>query len=421
MRAFQWASDQVWAIEEPALEQIADIAARVHEENWEAVAVRQAERKDKLGVLETRDDVAVVNVIGPLFRRGNLFTDISGATSIETVAQAFQSAVDDQAIRAIVLNVDSPGGEVAGISEFADAIFAAREQKPVVSYVDDLAASGGYWLAAAAEHIVSTDTGRVGSIGVIAKIVERDEPKGRTTHQFISSQSPHKRVDLSTADGQEKVQALVDETADVFVGKIARYRGVSEETVLSEFGQGWTRIAADAQEVGMIDRIGSLESTIEQLLEDSGGFAATNEGGSLMSTKAAETNAETSYTQAQLDAQIDKERKAADGRMKTAREEARADGVKVERERVSAILDSEEAKTRPALARQLASDDISAEAALRIMKAAAEEKPTTGGLSSTMEGTNPDVKPAGEKEQTTQEMINETLRLSGDLRKEGVN
>src|SRR5690606_27712141 len=102
----------------------------------------------------------------------NLFTRVSGATSTELLARDFQIALESPAVRAILFAVDSPGGEANGISELSDLIFEARGRKPMVAHVSGTGASGAYWIASSADEVVTADTGIVGSIGVILRILD---------------------------------------------------------------------------------------------------------------------------------------------------------------------------------------------------------------------------------------------------------
>lgn len=264
MRAFDFAAGEPWVIQQRNLRQILEIAQRAHEPDLKAIALKRADKA--IGnVLEMRGSVAVLNVIGPLFRYANLFTDISGATSIEELAQAFGAAVEDPNVKAIAFNIDSPGGELAGVSELATAIYRARGKKPIAVYVDDLAASGAYWLASAADRIVVSDTARVGSIGVLATIVEEAETDGVKTYRFVSSVSPNKRPDLESEEGRDSVQELVDDLGRVFVETVARNRGVTTEKVIADFGKGFLRTARKAVAAGMADAIGTFEDVRDDL------------------------------------------------------------------------------------------------------------------------------------------------------------
>ena len=259
-RAFEFAARQPWAITEDHLSLILEIAQRTHEPDFTAVAQAQPDRSK--GVRDTYGSVAVINAIGPIFRYANLFTAISGATSIQELAEEFSSAVKDPSITAIVLNVDSPGGEVAGTSELSKAVYAARGSKPIVAYVDDYAASAAYWIASAADRIVASPTARLGSIGVLATVTRKDPEPGAKSYEFVSSVSPKKTLGPDTEQGRAEIQGAVDDLANVFVADVARNRGVSTEKVLADFGQGGLMIASKAVAAGLADSVGSFDELI---------------------------------------------------------------------------------------------------------------------------------------------------------------
>ncbi|MBQ8436034.1 MAG: S49 family peptidase, partial [Alphaproteobacteria bacterium] len=163
-----------------------------------------------------RDGIAVIRVSGPLFRYANLFTKICGATSYELLAQDFNKALQDINIKGILLDVDSPGGEVNGCSEIADMIFNARGKKPIMTYASGYCCSGAYWIASACDKILASDTAILGSIGVVSIFEKDDENK---TIEIVSSQSPNKRPNINTDEGRAKIQARIDELAEVFIDK----------------------------------------------------------------------------------------------------------------------------------------------------------------------------------------------------------
>jgi signal peptide peptidase SppA len=370
MRAFDVAAKQMWAIaswigpdgevEAPALEQILSIAERAHQPDFEAVAQRQAERADQSGIREMRGSVAVINVTGPIFRYASLFTAISGATSVEMLATAFRAALDDPAASAIVLNIDSPGGQVAGISELATAIFEARAVKPIVAYADDLAASGAYWLASAANRIVASDTAQLGSIGVVANLDVRSKGPNVKSYQFVSSVSPKKRPDLETDEGRATIQERIDDLAAVFVSTVARNRGVSEDHVRADFGQGGVLIAAKAIAAGMADEIGTFEGLIATLdKQGMGGSAVHFQQGVIMEQP---NSAEAAQTAAPAQPPID---------VDAVRRQATEQAIVAERARIGAILASPEAEGREQLARTIALETgTTPEAAKKLLSAA---------------------------------------------------
>jgi capsid assembly protease len=391
MRAFEVAAKELWAIESsvnaagqiqaPALETILDIAQRAHEPNFEAVAQKLADRADAGGIREMRGNVAVVNITGPIFRYANLFTAVSGATSVEMLATAFRAAVEDPAASAVVLNIDSPGGQVAGISELATAIYQARAQKPIIAYADDLTASGAYWLASAASRIVAADTAQLGSIGVVATVDVRDQRPGVKSYQFVSSVSPNKRPDLETDDGRAAIQQRIDDLAAVFVSTVARNRAVSEDKVLTGFGRGGLLIAAKAVAAGMADSIGTFEELLASLNDRSsatfsfgGNSAEASSGGLSMEQKptAGSPPVETPQPPA-----VDVE---------AVRRSAAVEAKAAERLRIGAILACEDAQGREDLARTIALEtDTDALAAKKLLAAAPKKaEPAANPLAAAM-------------------------------------
>ena len=212
--------------------------------------------------------VAVVPITGPIFRYANLMTELSGATSTQVLATDIQTALDNPAVRAIVLDINSPGGQADGIAEMGRAIHAGRARKPIVAYAGGTMASASYWLGAAASEIVIDRTAIVGSIGVIATFQDRraaDEKSGVRTIEIVSSQSPDKRPDPTTDEGRAKIQSVVDALANVFIADVAAYRGVTPGNVKEKFGRGGLLVGYAAVAAGMADRLGSLEETIASL------------------------------------------------------------------------------------------------------------------------------------------------------------
>jgi signal peptide peptidase SppA len=267
MKAADWVLSQPWAITEEALGVILAIAER-RNESPEAVEARLGRPLDNTRKVTTRDGVAIIPVAGPISRYADFFSEISGATAIDTLAKDFRTALDDRSVKAVILDMDTPGGTVAGVGEFAQHVAEARGKgKPVVAYVGNQAASAGYWIASAADAIVAAPTATLGSIGVVMGMRVPADPKAgqARTVEFVSSQSPHKRPDPQTEAGRAQVQATADDLADVFIDAVAANRGISRDDVLADFGRGGVLVGARAVAAGMADRLGSLEPLIAEL------------------------------------------------------------------------------------------------------------------------------------------------------------
>jgi ClpP class serine protease len=209
-----------------------------------------------------RDGVAVVPLLGPVFPRANLINSSAGGTPLDAVMRDFRVAQASTAVDRVVLLVDSPGGVVSGLGEAAEGIRSA--QKPVTAFVTGMAASAAYWLASQASEIVVEPAGSVGSIGVVATLTRQEAAgaDGRRAYEVVSSNAPNKRPDPSSEEGRAAIQQEVDALEAVFIGAVAKGRGVPVSVVRSEFGRGAMVAAAAAVERGMADRIGTLESVL---------------------------------------------------------------------------------------------------------------------------------------------------------------
>lgn len=264
-RAFQFLCEENWAINEEHLRLGAQMVFREHIPDFEAVAAKRAKMLDGTRAAKLREGgIAVIEIIGPITRHASYFSDWCGGATVETLAQDFNAALNDPSINAIVFKVDSPGGSVTGINEFAQMIFEARGKKPVVAYGDGLVASAAYWITSACEELVMDNTAIAGSIGVISRVSNPDAERSRDI-TFVSSQSPNKNAKPNTTHGAAQIQQLIDDLADVFISTVARNREVSIETVLSDFGQGGVMVGQRAIDAGLADRLGSFEQLISEL------------------------------------------------------------------------------------------------------------------------------------------------------------
>lgn len=207
--------------------------------------------------LHRRDDVAVIPVVGPLFRYPNLLTVFQGTSTYAGITEAFIGARDDPTIKAIVLDIDSPGGEVNGCAALANTIYNARSAKSVIAYASGDCASGAYWLASACDKVIASATSCIGSIGVVAAY---RAPNKQQVITLVSSQSPFKHLDPATEVGQTRLQARIDAIAQVFIDAVAKYRMVETTTVIQRFGEGDVYVGQQAVSQGLVDEVGSLEA-----------------------------------------------------------------------------------------------------------------------------------------------------------------
>ena len=216
--------------------------------------------------------VAVIPVYGIISQRASMMDDISGpgGTSTERVAREFRARLNDPNIKAIILDIDSPGGTVYGVEELAEEIFKARGGKPIVAVCNSLAASAAYWIASAADEIVVTPSGEVGSIGVyachtdISKLMETEGVKTTliSAGEFKVEGNPYEPL---SAEGKDYIQQRIDDYFGAFTKSVARGRGVPVAQVKSEFGKGRVVGADQAVKNGMADRVATLDETIVRM------------------------------------------------------------------------------------------------------------------------------------------------------------
>lgn len=268
MRAFDAVIGQPWAIQPDWLEMIAAVSQRQFDAPVVAAMQSNPARAAERGVA-VMDGIAVIGLIGPIFPRANMLTDNSGATSLADVQAQFRASLADESVRAIVFNVDTPGGVVTGIGDFAAEILAARSVKPIVSVVAGVCASAGYWIASATSQIVISATAVVGSIGVATAVKKQVAPDstGAVTVDIVSTNAPDKRTDPTDSAGRAAIVSQLDAIEAEFIGAVARNRGVSTATVKADFGKGGVFVGSAAIAAGMADRIGTIDSVLA-------GFAA---------------------------------------------------------------------------------------------------------------------------------------------------
>ena len=124
-------------------------------------------------LLSVEDGIGVISIEGPILRKPDLFARvIFGATSSEEIGAALREAAVRDDIRAVFLEIDSPGGTVAGTPELASAVATLNEQKPVYAFTSGLMASAAYWVASQARAIYATPSAQVGSIGVVQAVID---------------------------------------------------------------------------------------------------------------------------------------------------------------------------------------------------------------------------------------------------------
>jgi signal peptide peptidase SppA len=214
-------------------------------------------------VAEKPKELTVVGGVAKIAIRGYLLDTVPGwvrawgitATGYDEIVSQIHTAVERKDVTGIELLVDSPGGMVAGVISAADAIFEARQSKPVSAVIKVLGASGAYWLASQAETIIADDANTgVGSIGVFTWYYSLQERVGIKISVIRSGE--HKGMGLDTITDKQlaAVQERIDGLADNFITAVARGRASDVEQI-AELATGQLWIAGKARELGLIDAV----------------------------------------------------------------------------------------------------------------------------------------------------------------------
>ncbi|MCW2944411.1 MAG: signal peptide peptidase SppA, type [Actinoallomurus sp.] len=224
------------------------------------------------------DAVALIQGQGPirLGRSGRGALPGRGSSiGSETISAAFRAAVKDARVKAIVFRVDSPGGSyVASDTIWREVVLAREAGKPVIVSMGNVAASGGYFVAAPADAIVAQPGTLTGSIGVLVGKPVVGELLDRLGIGLGSvEQGAHARMYAPTRDftAEEwtRVNIFLDRVYDDFVGKVAEGRGLSRERV-DELARGRVWTGADAHERGLVDELGGLGLAMDLARKRSG-------------------------------------------------------------------------------------------------------------------------------------------------------
>jgi ClpP class serine protease len=272
IRSMPWAILPGWlsVIESMALRmmdrpEVLAAAQDGHAARHAAAIAQMGQRLDGTRSMTLRDGVAALPIMGPIFPRANLMTDFSGACSLDMAAADLRAAFANDAVSNVLLVMDTPGGAVSGVAEFAGLLASAP--KPVIAHASGMCCSAGYWIGSQASELVIDSTGLVGSIGVMisTSVQETPDSSGCRSIDIVSTGAPNKRPDMAAEEGQALVRANLDAIESIFVAAVACGRNVSAATVLAEFGQGGTMVGQQAVTAGMADRVDTLSGTLSRL------------------------------------------------------------------------------------------------------------------------------------------------------------
>ena len=210
------------------------------------------------------DSVVSIDVGGVIGRRFSAFLNSSGVTSVDVLERMIRAAAMDDRVDGIVLDIDSPGGTVAGTPEAAQAVEFASERKPVAVYTGGMMASAAYWIGAPADAIFAAPSASIGSIGVYSAFMDQSramEMAGLKTELFKAGTFKAMGVPgvPLTDEQRELLQSRIDEIYDWFTSVVM----INRRDVANSTMQGQTFMASEAMERNLIDGIGTFERAIE--------------------------------------------------------------------------------------------------------------------------------------------------------------
>ena len=218
----------------------------------------------------TVEKIAVVSVIGTLVSRSGYLDAASGLQPYGDIADAIAAAMDDASVRGVILDVDSPGGEVGGLFDLVEQINAIRSAnaKPLWAVANEGALSAAYAIACAADRLYVTRTGEVGSIGVVAVHVDESGADAKAGLAWTFVFAGDRKVDGNAHEplserARATIQADVDRLYSEFCGLVAANRGLSPEAVRgtnAAIYRGELAIRA-----GLADRLGTLDLAIAEM------------------------------------------------------------------------------------------------------------------------------------------------------------
>jgi len=209
----------------------------------------------------TADKIAVITM------RGLISSSLPGTVSdsmVDDMRAALQQARDDNHVKAIVLEVDSPGGEVTASDAIYSALIKVRARKPVVVYMDSLAASGGYYVSCGGKYLMANETTITGSIGVIIQTLNYEQLFNKVGLASVIFKSGKFKDMLNgarpiTPEERELVQSFIMKTYDKFLGIVAKERNLPADLLRNTIADGRILSGKDAFDNKLIDGLGELD------------------------------------------------------------------------------------------------------------------------------------------------------------------
>lgn len=235
--------------------------------------VESVNNADKRYTVE--DGIATIPIYGILAKRFNVIMALSGGTSYELLEKDIKMALSDNDVKALLLDVDSPGGSIDKMTDVTDVVYNARNgSKPIMAFCDGLCASAALHISSAADYVVAANpTTQVGSIGVVmsphldySKKYVKDDIKVTTFFAGRYKMTPNKYTPLSK-DDKDYIQDKLDYLYSLFIDTVAKHRGTTTKIVNENMAEGRIFIGQQGVDIGLIDEILTKEQSMARLKE----------------------------------------------------------------------------------------------------------------------------------------------------------
>ncbi len=220
---------------------------------------------------QTKDNsrIALIDLRGLI---GNEVRGQLGDSMVEDMELAMRQASSDPKIKAILLQIESPGGEVTASDRVYHAVKKAREKKPVVVFLGSIAASGGFYVACAGSYLIANETTFTGSIGVIISTINFESFLGKVGIAPVVFKSGRFKDILSgarpiTDEERELIQGIVTQSYEKFLGIVADERKLDREMLRGQVADGRILTGKDALAAGLVDALGQFEDALAKARE----------------------------------------------------------------------------------------------------------------------------------------------------------
>ena len=219
-------------------------------------------------VATTNKGVAVIPIVGSMSHRSTGIEAMSGMTSYSTLQKQFEAAFNDPNVGSILMDIDSPGGSVAGAFDFRDYLMSKKGTKPVYALARDAMCSAAYLIGSTADKVYATQTARVGSIGVVAMHTDASgkmekeglKPTFISAGKFKTAGNPYEKLE---GDKLKYLQDSVDESYDMFINAVADARGIDKKVIRDTEARVYG--GKKAVEIGLADGIRTYESVLAEM------------------------------------------------------------------------------------------------------------------------------------------------------------